>query len=415
MSKEFTTRDLINHLQILIDKNAELIKIIHKPQILLSALEELDSLIEMNDVKKYIIQQVQKMLVIAYSRNNKPDKYRDRKLHTILMGPPGVGKTKIALILAKIWEGLGVLDEIKHNKEIKEIKENCFSGEIKKTINSLKDAYVPSKEDSMTNVRNLVNGKEDTKITLLNNIYQKTKDKWKKTDELLTTLSKENEDFKEDKKEESFICIAKRSDVAAEYQGQTDPKCRAFLDANKGKVIIFDECYNLWHDERDHFGMEALTMIVGDMDVPDGPIFIFAGYEDYIKNTILKAQPGLMRRFKWKFIFDGYTPEGLSQIFTQQLKKQDWILNSDIDIVEFFKRRMKEFPAYGGDTLNLMDKCELQFGSSIFPGLFSSMLNGTPSDIKLIITESQLNKAFEVYKINRVKDEELTPNLSYFN
>ena len=31
-------------------------------------------------------------------------------------------------------------------------------------------------------------------------------------------------------------------------------------------TIILDECYNLFHDEKDQFGLEALTIINEDME-----------------------------------------------------------------------------------------------------------------------------------------------------
>ena len=36
-------------------------------------------------------------------------------LHTVIYGPPGVGKTKVGSVLAKIWASLGLLK--KENKK----------------------------------------------------------------------------------------------------------------------------------------------------------------------------------------------------------------------------------------------------------------------------------------------------------
>ncbi len=32
-------------------------------------------------------------------------------LHTVMYGPPGVGKTRVCIILAKIWLALGILKQ----------------------------------------------------------------------------------------------------------------------------------------------------------------------------------------------------------------------------------------------------------------------------------------------------------------
>ena len=94
------------------------------------------------------------------------------------MGPPGVGKTKVAMILAKIWSGLGVVDEIKYVS--KETKGPNSADELKKAIDELKNTYIPSKQDSNKNVEDILKGKEDKKITILNDIARNNQDKWKK-------------------------------------------------------------------------------------------------------------------------------------------------------------------------------------------------------------------------------------------
>jgi len=69
---------------------------------LVEPLSELKSMIGMKEVKKIIFDQ------IIYYLQNLDDKNVDM-LHTVIVGPPGVGKTQLTHIIAKIYNKLGFL------------------------------------------------------------------------------------------------------------------------------------------------------------------------------------------------------------------------------------------------------------------------------------------------------------------
>ena len=69
---------------------------------LVAPLEELKDLVGMADVKKIIFDQ------LIYYLQNLDDKNVDM-LHTVITGPPGVGKTQLTHIIAKIYNRLGFL------------------------------------------------------------------------------------------------------------------------------------------------------------------------------------------------------------------------------------------------------------------------------------------------------------------
>ena len=75
---------------------------LHRLNMLVEPLIELKNLIGMTDVKKIIFDQ------IIYYLQNLDDKNVDM-LHTVIVGPPGVGKTQLTHIIAKIYNKLGFL------------------------------------------------------------------------------------------------------------------------------------------------------------------------------------------------------------------------------------------------------------------------------------------------------------------
>jgi SpoVK/Ycf46/Vps4 family AAA+-type ATPase len=73
---------------------------------ILPYLEELDSMIGMDSLKESVFFQIIYYLQGMHYRN-KNEEY----LHTIILGNPGCGKTKVAKILGKIYQNMGILSK----------------------------------------------------------------------------------------------------------------------------------------------------------------------------------------------------------------------------------------------------------------------------------------------------------------
>ena len=90
---------------------------------LVEPLEELQKMIGLEDIKESIFQQV------IFHLQNLDDGNKDMH-HTVIKGPPGVGKTQISHIIAKIYKGLGFL---KKDKVISVKRDDLIAGYLGQT------------------------------------------------------------------------------------------------------------------------------------------------------------------------------------------------------------------------------------------------------------------------------------------
>ncbi len=126
-----------------------------------------------------------------------------------------------------------------------------------------------------------------------------------------------------------------RSDLVAEYIGQTAPKTIAKLEEAIGGILFIDEAYQLAPlDSAKDFGPEAIGAILAFMENHrDEMIVIVAGYANEM-NRFMNANPGLNSRFQ-KFIhFDDYTPPELAEVFAGLAKRDA------VPMTDRFKARM---------------------------------------------------------------------------
>jgi len=115
-----------------------------------------------------------------------------------------------------------------------------------------------------------------------------------------------------------------------------------------------------------------------------------------LDKTIFYYQPGLKRRCSWNFQIEPYTEKGLSQIFRDQLKKYNWLVDSDVELEKFFAAHLSDFPNYGGDTLRLAFYCKIVYATKVFD-------NKYPNE-KMINTEI-INEALTYLRNYRIREE----------
>ncbi len=134
---------------------------------------------------------------------------------------------------------------------------------------------------------------------------------------------------------------ADRSDLVAEYVGQTAIKTNALVDSALNGVLFIDEAYSLTPEKQGaDYGQEAIATLLKRMeDDRDKLVVIVAGYPDEMKRFI-ESNPGLKSRFTRYIDFPDYTEQELIDIFGLYLKKNEYTISNDARV--YMKEKLQE-------------------------------------------------------------------------
>jgi len=272
-------------------------------------LEQLKQVVGLNNIKDQIIDQIITSIMGIYDD--------DLMFHTVITGPPGVGKTMIAKILGELYLKMGILK---------------------------------SKSDSLV------------------------------------------------------FNIAKRSDLIGKYLGHTAIKTQDFIDKCVGGVMFIDEVYSLGNiEQRDSFAKECIDTINLNLTEKKNFICIIAGYEKEINDCFFSYNPGLNRRFPFRYKIEKYSSDDLVNIFIEKIKNSSWKLDDKIDNDWLNKKILDNilyFNNYGGDIDNLILKIKIVHGRRIF---------GKHKDLKKIITKSDIEKGIQKLILSKENTNKNTP------
>jgi AAA+ superfamily predicted ATPase len=204
------------------------------------------------------------------------------------------------------------------------------------------------------------------------------------------------------------VVKASRSDLVGKYLGSTALKTKSLLDSANGGVLFIDEVYSLGNKEQtDSYSKECIDTINEYLsEHVDELICIIAGYKEEVQECFFKYNPGLERRFPWKFTIDDYKIEELFKIMEIQLKNSGWSFDTDLEkyVTELITKNKQYFNGNGGDTRNFTDKCKICHARRIFT---RETENAKRVKISKILSRKDIEKGMSMF-IDSKKDKEVS-------
>lgn len=277
---------------------------------LIEPLEKINKIVGMSEIKNQILDLILTSMQGLYDPGT--------LYHTVITGPPGVGKTMLAKILGEIYLRLGILKN---------------------------DQYI----------------------------------------------------FK----------IARRSDLIGKYLGHTAIKTQELIDSCEGGVLFIDEVYSLGNeDKKDSFSKECIDTINLNLTEKENFICIIAGYPEEIEHCFFATNPGLKRRYPFRYEISDYNAEELSEIFLSKLTSIGWAVDIDKDIIfNFFKDNKSSFKYFGGDIDNLILNCKTCHSRRVF---------GLDEALRKILTIDDIICGFDKLEKSKPKNKESNHHLSMY-
>ena len=158
---------------------------------------------------------------------------------------------------------------------------------------------------------------------------------------------------------------ASRTDLIAEYQGQTAIKVKRLINRAKGGVLFIDEAYSITeNDHSDSYGRESLTELTKALeDYRNDLVVIVSGYTN-LMDDFFKSNPGLKSRFNTFISFNDYALDELVEIFNYICNKSDYIVEEQAieKVRDLLQKKLDEKDDYfsnGRLVRNLFDDITL--------------------------------------------------------
>lgn len=265
------------------------------------SLEKLQNLIGMKKVKDAVVGHV------LFFLSNLQDMNQDM-LHTVIEGPPGVGKTLLGRIIGEIYYNMNIIAQPPPPPPApRRIDDDCDEPPVRKRR----------------------------------------------------------------RRDEIIFVVAKRSDLIARYLGQTAPKTQQMIDNALGGVLFIDEAYALGNNEKsDSFSKECIDTINQNLSEKKNQFLcIIAGYKEALDKSFFAYNEGLARRFPFRYTIEKYTADELRQIFIKMIQDigNEWEFVGDKkDIETFFEENYDYFPNFGGDMETLVLNVKIEHAKRVY-------------------------------------------------
>lgn len=164
------------------------------------------------------------------------------------------------------------------------------------------------------------------------------------------------------------VTFLKRADLVGQYLGHTAVKTKQAIENAKGGILVIDEAYSLGDTEqRDSFSRECIDTLNQYLsEEKKDLVCVIAGYKEDLEKRFFKTNPGLERRFPFKFTIPDYNPKQLKDIFYTIVQENGWTIEADAMTEELIKEHPDAFPFNGGDMEILFTKTKFIHSMRVF-------------------------------------------------
>lgn len=202
------------------------------------------------------------------------------------------------------------------------------------------------------------------------------------------------------------VTFLKRADLVGEYLGHTAVKTKKAIEEAKGGILVIDEAYSLGDaEQKDSFSRECLDTLNQFLSEDKREfVCIIAGYKDDIETRFFKTNPGLRRRFPFKFTINDYSAEQLRDIFCMIVKENGWEIDASIIDTQFIKNNRDSFKFNGGDMEVLFTKTKFIHSMRVF---------SAQKKYKKIITKVDMDTAFAEFIASNAPTDKKVLHMMY--
>jgi len=143
--------------------------------------------------------------------------------------------------------------------------------------------------------------------------------------------------------------IVSRSQLVSGYLGRTAKKTQKIINKTIGGVLFIDEAYSLGNTgEHDSYSKECIDTLNLNLSENRNFICIIAGYKEELDKCFFSINPGLERRFPFRYNIEPYNYKELTQILIKKIEDDKWIILDKKYLLELIKNNYNYFNHYGG-------------------------------------------------------------------
>jgi hypothetical protein len=189
------------------------------------------------------------------------------------------------------------------------------------------------------------------------------------------------------------VVYARRTDMIGQYLGQTTAKTQQVINSALGGVLFIDEAYSLGNSKKDIYSKECLDILNQNLsDNKKKLVCIIAGYPEELEKYFFSSNPGLTRRFPFRFKIKNYTHQELLSIFVNKINRLDWKFEPNVKLEKFFENNLTDFKYFGGDIDTYIQDIKYTHSRRV--------VCSHPGEFK-IITKKDMDIAFDKFKNRR--------------